>query len=307
MDRKKVVSPDSSKNGDAGFANSVQRKKKSQLKLVWIRYRKNKLAMVGLVIFAVLLIAIVSAPLYMDYSKAITQSIKDAYQAPNAENIFGTDQFGRSLLARVVYGGRISLFAALSTAVIAFFGGCTLGGMAGYFGGKVETVIMRFCDILMAIPGTLLAMSIVAALGPGLPKLLIALSITQIPRQARTVRACMLSLRNQEFIEAAKCYGTKNARMIIKHLLPNALGPLIVGEMMGLGGTILSIAAMGYLGIGIQSPTPEWGSIISENQASIRYYPYLGIVPGLAIMTAVLSLNFIGDGLRDALDPKMKQ
>lgn len=280
--------------------------KKGRYKLIVMRYKRNKLAMVGLCVFLVLLIAVFSAPLYIDYSAAITQHISEAFQEPGGDHIFGTDQFGRDLFARVIYGGRISLGAGLATVSISFIGGVVLGGVSGYFGGKVDALIMRFCDMLMSIPGTMLAMAIVAALGAGLDKLLISLAIVQIPGSARTVRAAIMNYRNSEFIEAARCYGTNNSRIIFKHLLPNILGPLIVTTFMQLGTIILCIAAMGYLGIGVQAPTPEWGSIISENQTNIRYYPYLGLIPGSFIMISVLSLNFIGDGLRDALDPKMK-
>ena len=168
-------------------------------------------------------------------------------------------------------------------------------------------IIMRFCDVLMAVPGILLSMAIVAALGQGLEKLLIALSISIVPAQARTVRAAVMTLRGQEYIEAAKTYGLKTPLILIKHIIPNIIGPLTVGITMGLGSTILRIASLGFLGIGIASPTPEWGTIISENQTNIRFYPYLGIIPGLFIMLSVMCLNFIGDGLRDALDPKMKK
>lgn len=280
--------------------------KKGRYKLIWKRYKRNKLAMVGMVVFLVVLLAVFGAPLYIDYDQAITQHIVDAFTAPGGEHIFGTDQFGRDLFARVIYGGRISLGAGLATVAISFVGGVVLGGVAGYFGGKVDNIIMRICDMLMAIPGTMLAMAIVAALGAGLDKLLLSLAIVQIPGSARTIRAAIMNLRNSEFIEAARCYGTRSPRIIFKHLLPNLLGPLIVTTFMSLGTVILCIAAMGYLGIGVQAPTPEWGSIISENQSNIRYYPYLGLIPGLFIMISVLSLSFIGDGLRDALDPKMK-
>lgn len=280
--------------------------KKSRFKLVWLRFRKNKLALAGVVILGVLMLTVLTAPLFVDYSKAITQSIKSAFQLPSAAHPFGTDQYGRDLFARILYGGRISLFAGLVTVGISFITGLALGGVAGYFGGRVDTIIMRGCDILMAVPSILLSMAIVAALGQGLFKMLFALSIAQIPREARIVRACVMTLRNQEFVEAAKCCGTSKFRIITKHIIPNVLGPLVLGVMMGLGTTILSIASLGFLGIGISSPTPEWGTILSENQANIRYYPYLGIIPGFFIMIAVLSLNFIGDGLRDAMDPKMK-
>ena len=281
--------------------------RKGRYKLIWMRYKRNKLAMLGMIVLIVMLLAIITAPLYIDYDKAITQNISAAFTEPGHDGyIFGTDQLGRDLLARIVYGGRISLGAGLATVVVSFFGGVVLGGVAGYFGGKVDNIIMRICDMFMAIPGTMLAMAIVAALGAGLDKLLISLAIVQIPGSARTVRAAIMNLRNAEFIEAARCYGTKNFRIIFIHLLPNILGPLIVTTFMHLGTIILCIASMGYLGIGVQAPTPEWGSIISENQSNIRYYPYLGTIPGLFIMISVLSLSFIGDGLRDALDPKMK-
>ncbi len=281
--------------------------KKGRFKLIWKRYRRNKLAMLGMVVLLALLAAVFSAPLYLDYQEAITQHIVDAFAKPGSDgHIFGTDQLGRDLLARIIYGGRITLGAGLATVALSFVGGVALGGIAGYFGGKVDNIVMRLCDMLMAIPGTMLAMALVAALGAGLDKLLISLAIVQIPSSARTVRAAIMNLRNSEFIEAARCYGTGSGRIIAKHLLPNILGPLIVTTFMHLGSIILCIAAMGFLGIGVQAPTPEWGSIISENQSNIRYYPYLGLIPGLFIMISVLSLNFIGDGLRDALDPKMK-
>ena len=281
---------------------------KGRFRIFWKRYSRNKLAMAGLVVFMIILIASFAAPLIVDYSAAIKQKISNKFIQPgtSADHFLGTDQFGRDMMARVLYGGRISLGAGLATVAIAFLGGIVLGGVSGYFGGTVDTVIMRVCDMLMAIPGTMLAMAIVAALGAGLDKLMISLSIVLMPAQARMVRAAIMNLRNAEFIEAARTYGTKNARIIFKHLLPNIMGPLIVSTFMSLGTVILCIASMGYLGIGIQAPTPEWGSIISENQSNIRYYAYLGYVPGIFIMLSVLSLNFIGDGLRDALDPKMK-
>lgn len=285
---------------------SAPKRGNAQAKLIWIRFRKNKLAMLGLIVISLLLIATISAPLYMDYDNAIKQSIMDAFQSPSGRHIFGTDQFGRDLFARIIYGGRISLCAGLVTVGISFVMGLILGGAAGYFGGKVDMVIMRFCDMIMALPALLTAMCIVAALGQGLLKMLIALSVSQIPREARTVRAAVMNLRNQEYIEAAKCCGTGNTRILYKHIVPNVFGPLMIGVMMGLGNTILSIASLGFLGIGIASPTPEWGTIISENQANLMYYPHLGIIPGIFIMISVLSLSFIGDGLRDALDPKMK-
>ncbi len=279
---------------------------RSQWGLIWFRFKKNKLAILGVFILLALTLLIFTAPLYIQEEAVSAQSIKDKFQYPSAEHLFGTDQYGRDLFARVIYGGRISLFAGLVTLAISFFFGCFFGGIAGYFGGKVDSVIMRVVDMFMAIPSMLMAMAIVAALGQGVFKMLIALSVGQIPRFTRVVRSSIMTLRNQEFVEAAKCCGTSSARIIIKHILPNGMGPVIVAATLSLGSVILDIAALGFLGIGISSPTPEWGTILSENKANIRYYPYLGYIPGAFIGISVMAINFIGDGLRDALDPKTK-
>ena len=275
--------------------------------MVWFRFRKNKLAMAGLFLLLLMMLAILAAPLYVPYEQVVKQNIVDKFTPPCAEYWFGTDQFGRDLFARIVYGGRISLFMGLAVVAISFVAGCALGGAAGYFGGKVDSVIMRIVDMFMAIPAMLLSMAVVAALGTGVDKLLVALSISQIPRFTRVVRSSIMTLRNQEFVEAAKCCGTSSARIILKHILPNGMGPVIVSATLTLGQVILSIASLGFLGIGVSSPTPEWGTILSENKVHIRYYPYLGLIPGICIALAVMAVNFIGDGLRDALDPKQKR
>lgn len=279
---------------------------KSQWGLIAYRFSKNKLAMVGLAVIILMIILCVTAPLYIDYSSVIKQSMADRFIAPCAEHIFGTDQYGRDLFARIIYGGRISLLAGLVVVTTALIVGVALGGVAGYFGGAADMIIMRICDIFMAVPRMLLAMAVVAGLGQGTFKMLIALSIAEFPKYARTVRASIMTLRNQEYVEAAKCCGTSPARIIFKHVVPNGLGPVIVSATLGLGGTILAIASLGFLGIGVASPTPEWGTILSENRTNIRFYPYLGLVPGFFIAISVMCLNFIGDGLRDALDPRTK-
>ena len=274
--------------------------------MVWFRFRKNKLAMAGLFLLLLMMLAILAAPLYVPYEQVVKQNIVGKFTPPCAEYWFGTDQFGRDLFARIVYGGRISLFMGLAVVAISFVAGCALGGAAGYFGGKVDSVIMRIVDMFMAIPAMLLSMAVVAALGTGVDKLLVALSISQIPRFTRVVRSSIMTLRNQEFVEAAKCCGTSSARISLKHILPNGMGPVIVSATLTLGQVILSIASLGFLGIGVSSPTPEWGTILSENKVHIRYYPYLGLIPGICIALAVMAVNFIGDGLRDALDPRTK-
>ena len=279
---------------------------KSQLGMIAYRFHKNKLAMFGLAAIIVMIIMCAAAPLYINYDAVIKQSTANRFIAPCKDFWFGTDQFGRDLFARIIYGGRISLLAGLIVVASALVIGVTLGGIAGYFGGTVDMVIMRICDIFMAVPRMLLAMAVVAGLGQGTFKMLIALSIAEFPKYARTVRASIMTLRNQEYVEAAKCCGTSSARIIFKHVVPNGLGPVIVSATLGLGGTILAIASLGFLGIGVASPTPEWGTILSENRTNIRFYPYLGLIPGFFIAISVMCLNFIGDGLRDALDPRTK-
>lgn len=281
-------------------------KNKSQWGLIWFRFSKNKLAMFGLVTLCVLIVFCLASPLYINYERVYRQDIPNAFIAPGIGHWFGTDQFGRDLFARIMYGGRISLLAGLVVVGIALTLGLIFGGFSGYFGGTVDIILMRFCDIFMAVPRMLLAMAVVSALGQGTVKMLIALSIAQFPGLARTVRASIMTIRNQEFVEAAKCYGSNPIHIIFKHVIPNGLGPVIVGATLSLGRTILTIASLGFLGIGVASPTPEWGTILSENRTNIRYYPYLGYIPGIFIIISVMCLNFVGDGLRDAIDPRTK-
>lgn len=274
--------------------------------LVLYRFRKNKLAMLGVAMFLFVALFILFAPLIRPYDTVVKQNIADRLQGPSSEYIFGTDELGRDLFSRILYGGRISLFCSLAIIAIAFVSGALIGGAAGFFGGKVDTVLMRIVDMLMSVPSALLAMAIITALGNGVWKLVLALAIGQIPRFARMVRSSVITLRNMEYVEAARCFGISSMKIMLKHILPNGIGPIVVSATLTLGAVILSISSMGYLGLGVASPTPEWGTIISENKVNIQYYPYLGIIPGICIMLTVMSVNFIGDGLRDAFDPKSK-
>lgn len=285
----------------------VRTKKRSQVKSVWVRYKKNKLAMLGLVMLAAMLLCAVFADFIVDYeTDAISQNMKMRLMSPSKEHIFGTDQYGRDMFARIIFGARISLFVGLATVAISLTAGAMIGATAGYYGGRIDNALMRIMDVFLAIPGLLMAIAVVAALGPGLVNLLIANSITRIPQFARVVRSAILSIKGQEFIEAAKACGTKNSRIILRHILPNAIGPIIVQATLNMGTTILGIAALSFIGLGIQPPMPEWGSMLSDARSQMRYYPYLVITPGIAIMLAVMSFNLIGDGLRDSLDPKLK-
>lgn len=287
---------------------TVKLSNKSQWGMIIFRFRKNKLAMVGMAVIALLMALSLSASLYINYEDVYTQSMAERFIAPfqGTEHILGTDQYGRDFFARIIYGGRISLLASMGVVMISLAVGVVIGGCAGYFGGKVDNVLMRICDVFMAVPRMLLSMAVVSALGQGTFKMLIALSLAQFPQFARTVRASIITLRSQEYVEAAKCCGTSSARIIFKHVVPNGLGPVIVSATLALGSTILAISSLGFLGIGVASPTPEWGTILSENRTNIRYYPYLGLVPGIFIALSVMCLNFMGDGLRDALDPRTK-
>ena len=290
----------------------MSRRKKKKLseysswELIGYRFKKNKLAMLGVYMFAFIILITLLAPVFMPYDQVIKQNVREKLQSPNAKYIFGTDELGRNLFARILYGGRVSLLCGLAIIGIAFVVGAIIGGIAGFLGGKVDIILMRIVDALMSVPPALLAMAIITALGNGVWKLVLALSIAQVSRFARTVRSAVLTLRNMEYVEAAKCYGASSMKIILKHILPNGIGPIVVAATLTLGAVILSISSMGYLGLGVSSPTPEWGTIISENKVNIRYYPYLGIITGVCIMLSVMAVNFIGDGLRDAFDPKTK-
>lgn len=282
-------------------------KKRSQIKSICYRYKKNKLAMIGLFMLIIMIFIAIFADFIVDYEKdAVTQNLKNRFKLPNKENLFGTDQYGRDIFARIIFGSRISLFVGLVTISISLALGSVIGAIAGYYGGRVDNGLMRLMDIFLAIPSYLLAISIVAALGIGLVNLLIAISVAQIPRFARIVRSSILPIREQEFIEAAKACGTKNSRIIIKHILPNAIGPIIVQATLNMAQTILTIAALSFIGLGVQPPAPEWGSMLADGKSQMRHYPHLVVIPGIAIVMAVMSLNLIGDGLRDALDPRLK-
>lgn len=277
-----------------------------QAYIVWQRFKRNKLAMVGLVILLAMILAAVTADLYLDYEKdVIGQSIADRLLPPGEGHIFGTDQFGRDVFARLIYGGRVSLSVGFLTVAISLAAGSLIGAVAGYFGGRTDMVIMRVIDVFMALPSILLAITIIAALGPSLINLLLAMGISQIPRFSRVVRSSVLSLKNQDYVTAARSCGCSHGWIIFHHILPNAMGPIIVQATNNMAVTILGISSMSFIGLGIQPPMPEWGSMLADAKEKMRYYPHLITVPGLAIILLVLALTFIGDGLRDALDPKL--
>ncbi|KUO75762.1 MAG: peptide ABC transporter permease [Clostridia bacterium BRH_c25] len=284
-----------------------QFKKKSQFKAVWMRFKKNRLGMFGLIVFLLMITVVLGADLYLDYeNQAIAQQLSVRFKPPSAEHLLGTDQFGRDVFARVVYGGRISMFVGMATIVVSLTAGAIIGSCAAYYGGKVDNILMRIMDVFLAIPNILMAITLVAALGSSIFNLILAMGISQIPRMSRIVRSSVLSVIGQEYIEAAKACGTGDVRIIFRHILPNAMGPILVQVTQTVARSIITISSLSFIGLGISEPTPEWGSMLSEAKSQLRYYPYLAVAPGIAIVMTVMSLTLVGDGLRDALDPRLK-
>lgn len=285
-----------------------KKRKRSQMTEIWRRMRRNRLAMFGLVIVSILIIIAIFANQIADYNTvAIKQNVAERLQGPSAEHWAGTDEFGRDIFARLVHGARISLLVGVVAVCIALVTGGILGAIAGYFGGTVDNVIMRIMDIFLSIPILLLAIMIVAALGSSMLNLMIAIGLASMPTFARIVRASVLSVKDQEFVEAARAIGVKNNHIILRHIMPNCLSPIIVQATLRVATAILSTASLSFISLGIQAPAPEWGAMLASGRAYIRDAPHIVIIPGLLIMITILSLNLLGDGLRDALDPKLKR
>ena len=296
--------------GKAVVANKKQR---SLWQEAWRRFRKNRMAMVGLVFLSILVIIAVGTMvidlvtqngIYNNY--VINQDLVNRLQGPSAAHPFGQDEFGRDMLLRMLWGTRYSLFMGSLAIIFSLCVGGVLGAISGFYGKLTDSVIMRIMDVLLAIPSMLLATAIVAALGTSLVNVLIAIGISYIPTFARTVRASVLTVKDQDYIEAARSIGCNDGEIIFKYIIPNAMAPIIVQATLGLAGAILSIAGLSFLGLGIQPPTPEWGAMLSNARVYMRDAWHVTVIPGLGIMLTILSLNLMGDGLRDALDPRLK-
>ena len=284
----------------------INKRKHSQLKEFWRRFRKNKTAIIGLAILTVIVCIALFADLIVPFSKCIEQIGSDRLQPPNPSHWFGTDELGRDLFSRVVHGARYSLFVGVVTSLIALVIGSVLGASAAYFGGMVDNVIMRIIDVFMCVPPILLSLAVVSALGTSLRNLIIAITISCIPGNTRLIRSVVMTVAEQDYVEAARSYGTSNARIIFRYVLPNAMGPIIVNTTMMISDMILSAAGLSFIGMGIQPPTPEWGALLSNAQTYIFTAPYMLFFPGIFIILTSLSFNLVGDGLTDALDPKLK-
>lgn len=273
---------------------------------IWRRFKKNKAAMIGLYLLVIILFIAIFADLIVPYDLATKQVGKERLLSPSFAHPFGTDHLGRDFAARVIHGSRYSLLIGVSTSLISLAIGGLLGAFCGYYGGRFDNIIMRLMDVIMSVPPVLLSLAVVAALGANLRNLLIAITISCVPSTVRLVRSVVISVADQDYIEAAKSYNAKDMRIIMKYILPNAMGPIIVNTTMSIAVMILSAAGLSFIGMGVQPPSPEWGALLSESRQYMFKAPYLLYFPGVAILIAALSFNLVGDGLRDALDPKLK-
>lgn len=285
--------------------NLITQKSVSPSQLVMRRFLRNTNARVGIVIVVFLILVALLAPVVMPYNARIDLSPRDRLEPPSAQHIFGTDEHGRDVFRRVVHGASISLRVGIFSVLFAFIVGSIIGLSAGFLGGLTDNVIMRVMDVLLSIPSTLLAIGIVAARGPGLGNTMLAISVINVPVYARIARASTLALRELDYVSASRALGAGSLKLIFSHILPNSLSPLVVQGSLNIATAIIEAAALGFLGLGAQPPTPEWGAMLSSG------YKYLTtgawwvlLFPGLAIMLTVLSFNLVGDGLRDALDPR---
>ena len=268
--------------------------------------KKNKMAMLGLIIFLIELILLVLAPVIIPYDYT-AMDIMAIQQGPSAQHWFGTDELGRDIFSRILYGGRYSVTMGLISVAISTTVGMSIGAIAGYFGGQVDNVIMRVLDVIQSLPAMLLTIVISAALGSGYFNTILALSVNGLPASARMLRAQMMKVRDSEYIEAAVSINCSRFRIITSHLIPNSLSANIVQATMAVANMIVMAASLSFIGLGVQPPTPEWGAMLSGARQFIRQCPHMVIAPGMAIAITILALNLLGDGLRDALDPKLKR
>lgn len=273
---------------------------------IWYSLKRNKRAMFGLGFIILLIVVAIFADYIAPYGMR-DQDLSNALQFPNADHWLGTDDLGRDVLSRIIYGTRVSLTVGVASVVLALIVGAILGVVAGYFQGWLDTLIMRFCDVLLSVPSILLAIAIVASLGSSMENMILAIGISSIPIFARIIRASVLSVKEQEYIEASKALGATNIRIIFRNIIPNILSPVIVQSSMGVASAILSAVGLGFIGLGLEASIAEWGTMLSAGRGYIRTHYYLTFYPGLIIMLTVLSFNLLGDGLRDAIDPKMRE
>lgn len=271
------------------------------------QFCKNKLAVFGLILLLTIVILCAGAPLFTHYDPVTDMVLSDMLLPPGSENhILGTDDYGRDIWCRLLYGGRTSMLTGLIVALLASAAGTLIGCVSGYFGGWVDSILMRITDIMMSFPFLVIAIAMVAVLGSGQRNVILALAIVSWPQFARLTRSQVLSVKEQEYVEAARVAGFSDLRIMFYHVLPNCLGPLIIQTTLAVGGAILSAASLNFLGLGGDAALPDWGVMLNQGRGFLRTEPYLTTIPGIAISLTVLAVNWIGDGIRDAFDPKLR-
>ena len=294
----------STKSSEALVSRQYQRN--SPFMESWRRIRSNPGAVFGLALMSLIILTMVYSMIFVDYEQVVAMDSKNRFQPPSAQHLFGTDDFGRDVFLRVIYGSRYSLAVAFGAVGIGLVIGIFLGAVSGYFGGILDEIIMRVSDIIASIPALLLGMVIVTILGPGLRNLLVAIAFSCIAGFTRMTRASVLTVVGNEYVEASKAIGMSQYRIIFTQILPNSISPLIVSATARMATSVLSAAGLSFLGFGVSSPTPEWGAMISSGRAFLKMAPHLTLYPGIFIMAMTFACSLLGDGLRDALDPRLK-
>jgi len=280
-------------------------KSQGQLSLIWRKLKRNRIALCGGGILLGFAIVAVLAPWIVPYNP-IKQDLRFSLDKPSAKNLLGRDELGRDILSRLIYGTRISISIAISVVLVGLLIGIPLGLVSGFWGGKIDFIIQRLTDTMLAFPGFLLALALVSVIGVGFKNVVVSIGISSVPMYIRLVRGCVLSIREQAYVEAARALGTRNLVILYRHILANVMVPIIVQSTLGMGTAILFAAGLGFLGLGVQPPTPEWGAMLGTGRSYIFASPHVATFPGVAIFLAVLGFNLFGDGLRDALDPRFK-
>jgi ABC-type dipeptide/oligopeptide/nickel transport system permease subunit len=283
----------------------VQRVAENRFRRVWAKLKRNKVALVGGVLILVYVLSALFAPVLFPGSPSAPNLMK-SLESPTLKDPLGTDELGRSILGRIIYGSRISLIIAVGVVFVGVIFGIPLGLISGYYGGKIDFGIQRITDTMLAFPGFLLALALVSVLGVGIKNTVISIGISMVPMYIRLVRGCVLSVREEDYVEAARAVGTRDVIILSRHILPNVMVPITVQTSLSMGTAILFAAGLGFLGIGVQPPTPEWGAMLGSARSYLFHAPHVATFPGVAIFLAVLSFNLLGDGLRDALDPRFK-
>ena len=280
-------------------------KKNTPGREAWKRLKRNRLAIVGLIILMIFILTIIFAKVIAPEG-IDDQKLSQRLLTPSSAHIMGTDKYGRDIFSRVVYGTRVSIPISFACVIFAFAGGGALGAIAAFYGGKVDNVIMRFMDIIQSIPPMLMAIAIAASLGPGILNLVLAISISTAPARSRVVRAAIMTVKTNDYVESARAIGASKKRLLLKYMLPNAFGPVLTNFTFSIATALLTVSSLSFIGLGIAAPTPEWGAMLADGREYLSQFPHILIFPGLMIMITVLSLNMLGDGVRDALDPRLK-